>query len=158
MRGRKPADPALTVIQGDFNQSAEIVEPKWTMAFPSGAWGKRAAQLAKEQWEVVTAHMRGAGTLGPENVTEIEVYCTNYARWRLAEANVAENGPIVPAPKTGVPMHNPYLSVANAAADKVMKVAADLGLPPSMRGRVTRSNAQKKRQSAAAEYLGRKPA
>ena len=92
-------------------------------------------------------------TIGPENGGQIEIYCTNYARWRLAEAHVAENGPVLKAKKTGVPMLNLYLPVANKAAEIVNKIAADLGLPPSMRARVTRAHGMKKRALASDEFL-----
>ena len=149
--------PALNVVSGGFGLPGEVTAPAWPLKFPAD-WGKAAAEIAAEQWQIVTSHMRAAGTLGTENTAAIEIYSRAFARWRIAEAHVAEHGPIVPAPRTGVPMHNPYLAVANAAAATVLKAGADLGLPPSMRGRVGRANGTKKRASASDAYLGRTPA
>ena len=53
-----------------------------------------------------------------------------------AELHVNEFGAIVAAPRTGVPMQNPHLSIATKAADTVSRVAAELGLTPSSRQRV----------------------
>lgn len=157
MRGKKPvAAMAFNVVDGGFGAVPDLPEPEWTLRVDAAKWGKQAAMLASEQWDVVAAHMRAAGTVGPENAATIEVYCRQYARWLLAEAHVSEHGPIVAAPRTGVPMQNPYLSVANAAAALLIKTAAELGLPPSMRARVTKANGAKKKQSAADAYLGRK--
>lgn len=145
------------MIQGGFEGSS-IVEPDWRVSAPDADWGARAAKLASEQWGIITVAMRRAGTLSEENVGQVEVYCVNYARWKLAEAMVAKLGPIVKAPKTGVPMHNPYLAVANKAAEIVNKNAADLGLPPSMRGRVTKAKHAEKTQRVSDRYLKSVPA
>lgn len=155
MRGRKPSPasaPDLTVVQGVFGDSGVISEPEWAMGMPAD-WSAQTAQIAAEQWALVTSAMRVAGTLAAENAAQIEVYCINYARWKLAEAAVAKLGPIVKAPKTGVLMHNPYLAVANKAAEIVTKIAADLGLPPSMRGRVTKARRAEKTTRASDRYL-----
>lgn len=140
------------MIQGGFDERS-IAEPDWRIDAPDAEWGARAAELTSEQWRIITVAMRRAGTLSEENIGQVEVYCVNYARWKLAEAMVAKLGPIVKAPKTGVPMHNPYLDVANKAAVMVNKTAADLGLPPSMRGRVTKAKNAEKTQRASDRYI-----
>ena len=52
-----------------------------------------------------------------------------------------QHGVLVAAPRTGVPMHNPYLAVANKAAELVAKMASELGLTPAARGKVTKVGA-----------------
>ena len=142
MRGRKPA-PAqakANIISGVFPRGpVELVEPNWREKIAGEEWGKRQSKIASGRWREIVSAMRAMGTLGPENSSAIEIASTNYARWKLAEAHVAEHGPVVAAPRTGVPMQNPYLSIANSAAAIVIKLEAELGLPPSMRGRVTKS-------------------
>ena len=92
-------------------------------------------------WIELTDNLAAAGVLGRENGAACEIYCRNLIRMRAAEANVLEHGPIVAAPRTGVPMHNPYLAVANKAAELVAKVGGELGLTPAARGKVSKVGA-----------------
>lgn len=142
MRGRKP-NPAKAAGTADHSTESvadnrmpgAIVEPAWTiLAAPNYAEG--VAALAAEKWRELAGEMTALGTLGPENALALEILCVQYARWRLAEAEVAKYAPVIRAPKTGVAMQNPFLSIANAAADRFLKFAAELGLTPAMRGRV----------------------
>jgi P27 family predicted phage terminase small subunit len=159
VKGRKPAPAAAAsnVVAGPgADRGVELPEPDWMMAWPGEEWATRSAELASEFWEKVRFHMERAGTLGPENASALEILAINYARWRLAEAHVLAHGPVVAAPRTGVPMQNPYLSIANAAAEKVMKLEAELGLPPSMRARVSKAQGQKRAARASDAFLKQK--
>jgi P27 family predicted phage terminase small subunit len=151
MRGRKPAPepvpPPVPQPVPATNAPAPpvmapwdgITEPAWTMTPPgSQSYAAAVADLAAEKWSELLPQMQAVHTIGPENVAALEVLCTLYARWRVAEAQVAALGPLLKAAVTGVPMHNPYLSIANAAASLYLKYAAELGLTPAMRGRVAK--------------------
>lgn len=105
------------------------------------------------EWEAVIADLRRAGTLDRDNGAAIEIYVRNLVRMRVAERHLGEFGAIVPAPRTGVPMQNPYLAVANRAAEAVAKMAAELGLTPSSRGRVSKAPAGKRAARASDAYL-----
>ncbi|WP_448192717.1 phage terminase small subunit P27 family [Azospirillum sp. sgz301742] len=82
--------------------------------------------LARDEWKRVAAVLADRGDLGPETLGALEIYCINYGRWRDAEAHVAEHGAVVAAPKTGVPMHSPHLTVANRASEMCLKLAKAL--------------------------------
>ena len=155
MQGRKPVARADNVIAGPF-ATVPIDEPDWLIEFPGEAWGKRAAELASEKWTAAVSDMTRMRTLGPENKTALEMLAVNYARWRLSEAHLAKHGPVVAAPRTGVPMQNPYLSIANTASERVIKIEAELGLPPSMRGRVGRVTGQRQSTASADRFLAAK--
>ncbi len=155
MRGRKPkpARADSKVITGLFGGGAVVlVEPNWKVVIAGDDWQERQAEIAGEKWASVICSMTRDGTLSTENASAIEMLSVQWARWKLAEAHVAKHGPIVAAPRTGVPMQNPYLSVANAAAEKVLKIEAELGLPPSMRGRVGKATRTVTKQRAADAY------
>ena len=155
MRGRKPNPaPAAETFSNSTGTGADItlIEPAWVLEAPP-EWQRAAAALACEKWAEITAGMRAMGTLSPENALAIEVACVQYARWRLAEAQVAKLGPMLRAPVTGVPMQNPFLSVANAACDRFIKLAAELGLTPAMRGRVTKIGAKRAKNAGQALAL-----
>jgi hypothetical protein len=51
----------------------------------------------------------------------------------IAERHVAEHGPMVKAPRTGVPMHNPWLAIAQKCQATLMKL--DKVLQPPAAGK-----------------------
>ena len=138
VRGRKPTPVELKLVGGNAGKRAladEASLPK--VAGEPDMPPDFEGDLASE-WARVVADLRAAGTLGREIGAAIEIYVRNLVRMRRAEEHVTRFGPIVPAPRTGVPMHNPHLAIANAAAASVARMVAELGLTPSSRGRVTK--------------------
>jgi P27 family predicted phage terminase small subunit len=128
--GPKPAPLALTGgpgLDGDVIPPSQPGEPDMPVDFdPEHA----------EEWRKVVDDLKAMNVLGRENGAAVELYVRNLVRMRRCEAHLAQHGPIVAAPRTGVPMQNPYLAIANRAAETVAKMAAELGLTPSARGRV----------------------
>ena len=105
MRDSKSTSSAENVVKGPFAGAADdIQEPDWLLKFSHGEWGKASAEIASVRWHSAVAEMRRLRRLGPENATTLEIMAKHYARWRLAEAHVAEFGPVVSAPRAGVPM------------------------------------------------------
>lgn len=156
MRGRKPEPGRTTEAEsalagGAVPPAVGLAEPEWG-AVAAGEWGAAQAQAASERWAALKAEMERLGTLGPENATQLEAAAILYARWRLAEAQVARIGPVIKA-ANGIPMPNPYLGVANQALDRLMRLEAELGLTPSMRARVTKVNAKKQTLAGAARSV-----
>lgn len=146
MRGRKPAAPRTADAEaaharGVAPPAVAMDEPDWTH-LAGEEWGPAAARYAAERWQVIRREMERLGTLGPENGTQLEAAAVLYARWRLAEAKIAKLGPVVMA-KNGMAMPNPYLSVAQQALDRLMKIEGDLGLTPAMRARVGKVKANR---------------
>ncbi len=100
---------------------------------------KRARLDAPEQlsdaeravWNEAIDVIRAGGGEKKVNLAILEMYSRAVCRMRDAEAHVAEHGTIVPAPRTGVPMENPYLAVATKSAASVAKCATQLGLDES---------------------------
>ena len=156
MRGRKPS---AQLVLGPWGESVakDLPLPDWTMdcAEPD-AWGRRRAEIAQQRWQELTASMAAKQTLDQDNAVLIELAAGAYADWRLSEAHVAKYGPIVPAPRTGVPMHNPYKAIADAAGKRVLVYERELGISPIERGRVTPARKIAKKSSPADAYL--KPA
>ena len=137
MRGRKPIPPEQKLAA--YGLAIDELDLPKVAGEPEMPPGFDAAHAA--EWDAVVADLREAQTLSREIGATVEVYVRNLLRMRMAEGMVAEQGAIVFAPKTGVPMQNPYLAVANRAAKEVRSAAAELGLTPSSRGRVTKIKA-----------------
>lgn len=141
MRGRKPIPNVLSFPNASPVDAVEVQSP-----LPlSGE--------AEKCWRHVTEEMRRAGTLSEDCLHSIAIYCINWARLVEAEEKVKLLGSIIKAPKTQVPMHNPYLPVANRAAEMVMKLAAELGITPVSRARVSKAQSHRKVTRPADAFL-----
>jgi P27 family predicted phage terminase small subunit len=69
------------------------------------------------------------------------VYCQTFARWHQAEQMLAdpENGGLTIKTSTGSPMMNPLLRIAISSACDMIRFAAEFGLSPAARSRVSGS-------------------
>ena len=57
--------------------------------------------------------------------------------YRQAQVMIQAEGLLTLAPKIGVPMVNPYLSIANKQALLMTKAAIEMGLTPASRSKVS---------------------
>ena len=82
--------------------------------------------IAKSQWKARIKQLSERGDIKPEDLTNLEIYCENYAIWRHSVADLAKNGFII-VNSQGTQSRNPALS-AKAYAEKVMiKMSSLLG-------------------------------
>jgi hypothetical protein len=102
--------------------------------------------------------MTARGTYDTDNNALVEMAAAAYADWKLGEAHVAKFGPVVPAPKSNVPMHNPYKAIADGAFKRMVVAEDRLGIPPVERGRATKAGSKRKGKNAADAYLNSAPA
>ena len=105
--------------------------------FPAGARSRVAPPLpdhvtglAAEEWHRVVAVLHERGDLDAAILGTLESYAIHYERWRQAEAHVRDYGLMVEAPRTGVPMENPHVSIANKAASMTLRLAKALQILP----------------------------
>lgn len=149
--GKRPAIvQADNVVGGVFVGTSDgIPEPIWPT---TGPWGKRAAQIASERWHELIGHMQRLRTLGPENAVAVEIASMHYATWKLASDAVAERGPILHSEGGGL-YRNPYLEVANGAAERMLKIEDSMGIAPAMRGRVMKVTTARKADVGAQKFL-----
>lgn len=134
IRGRKPRPVELRLVDGNPGKRPVPEVPP-----PVSGRPKAPAFLkgeARKEWNRCIGLMQEMGTLGKETRAALAVYCKAWQRMLDAEAHVAQHGELVSAPRTGVPMHNPYLAIANQAAATVVRLAAEFGFTPSSRARL----------------------
>ena len=72
----------------------------------------------------------------------LEAYCVSYSLWKEAIENVFDKGTVVKAPKSGHPMQNPYLSIANKQFTNMHKIMAEFGLTPSSKTKIVVGDAK----------------
>ena len=150
VRGKKPKPAATRQAEGNRARRPIRVGPDTAAGLPDAP--AHLIDEALAEWHRMVPVLDGMGLLGKENRATLAIYCANWARMVEAEAHVSEHGSVVPAPRTGVPMHNPYLSIANKAAELVSKMAAEFGMTPSSRTRV--SGQARTEEDPADEFLG----
>ena len=66
----------------------------------------------------------------------LSLYCSVWSKWLRADRMVARSGEVLKAADGGL-YQNPYLAVANRALEQLSRLAAQLGLDPTARTRVT---------------------
>jgi P27 family predicted phage terminase small subunit len=55
----------------------------------------------------------------------------------MAEKRIQETGAVIKSPKSGFPIQNPFVGVANTALDQMRKFLIEFGLTPASRSRIT---------------------
>ena len=88
--------------------------------------------IAKSQRKARIKQLSERGDIKSEDLTNLEIYCENYAIWRHSVADLAKNGFSI-VNSQGTQSRNPALS-AKADAEKVMvKMSSLLGFDPVSR-------------------------
>lgn len=90
---------------------------------------------ARREWRRIGAELVQLGVVTVIDRAALAAYCTAWARWVDAEAQVARLGTIVKT-ANGNLIQNPYLAVANRALEQMTRLATEFGMTPSSRTRV----------------------
>lgn len=91
--------------------------------------------IAKTEWKRITKELHGLGLLTEVDRTALAVYCQNWQRWCEAEKEL-EKGGLVTTTEKGYMMQNPYVAIANKAAENMKKFLVEFGMTPASRSRV----------------------
>ena len=145
----------FTVIDGS---GLDVEEPNWDVLIPNagrskagdnGAW----REVARTEWRRVTAAMRAAGTLGPENRHQLQRLVLAYVRYDRAAAEMFKGGAVTKSPRTKVPMLNLWQCELRQADDDATKAEMELGIPPRRRASATAAKRTTKKRTAAHDFL-----
>lgn len=139
--GPPPKPTALRVVQGNpSNRPLPKNEPKPKTAVP--ACPSHLKESAKKEWRRITKELKVLGLISHIDRAALAAYCQAWGRWVEAEEKVAETNDIIKT-KGGNIIQNPYLSVANRALDQLTKIAAEFGMTPASRTRVSADTSNK---------------
>ena len=133
MPGPRPTPTKLLKLRGSWRAKTRNGEPEPEVCIPDRP--TFLCEIALAEWDAVTHELETMGTAAKVDHATVESYCVVYARWRNAEAALAEQGTVVKSPN-GYPILNPNLSVANEALRQMRAFAAELGLSPAARTRI----------------------
>jgi P27 family predicted phage terminase small subunit len=139
MRGRKPVPAAVTAVKGNpGKRKARADPPAPPEAAP--ACPDHLSDAARAEWRRIVPELLAVGVLATVDRAALALYCVAYARWEDAEQKLIESGGEVVKTRSGYPIQNPYLSIANKAMDQIHRYLAEFGMSPSSRMRVAKSS------------------
>jgi P27 family predicted phage terminase small subunit len=132
MVGRKPKPTALHEIEGTRNRRKNT-EPK---ADGSATCPKHLDKLAKAEWKRVAPRLASSGLLTALDRSALAAYCIAYSRLVQAQEHITQQGLVITSPKSGFPIQNPYVGIANTAMDMLRKYETEFGMTPASRCRI----------------------
>ena len=127
-----PGKRALNPAEPDFELVLNIDCPDWMGDHGRVLWETVAPELCKER------------ILAATDIQNLEVYCAAYDQFRMAQADIAQNGVTVSGAMGGV-IKNPAATALKEATSMMASYGGMLGLDPSSRQRMMGSG--KKKQS-----------
>lgn len=135
MRGRKPKPTELKRLQGNpGGRALNKHEPKPALEAPTAPSHLDAG--AKREWRRIVPLLVKLRLLSKIDRAALAIYCQAVSRMEMAQKKIAEEGEVTTAP-SGYPVQSPYLAIYNKAAEQVVKIAAEFGLTPSSRSRIS---------------------
>jgi P27 family predicted phage terminase small subunit len=138
MAGRKPTPTALKQLNGNpGKRPLNRNEPKFS---GTPTCPKHLDKAARAEWKRVADELSAQGLLTTVDRAALAAYCSAWARWINAEEQVQKFGAVIKSPKSGFPIQNPYVGIANTALDQMRKFAIEFGMTPSSRSRISASS------------------
>lgn len=142
-RGPKPKPTSLKLLSGTARKHRlNLNEPKVPPSIPDAP--DHLSGEAQVEWARVTAEMANMGILSRLDRGTLAAYAQAYGRWvaaeralaRMAERDAVTAG-IVIRTKSGNAIQNPLVGAANKAMADMVRYAAEFGMTPSSRTRVS---------------------
>lgn len=138
MKGPRPVPTQLNKIRGNPGKRAvNKQEPKSVPVSADVPPPEHLGEIASDTWKQMVAMLAGSRVITELDLMALELYVTAYQTYREAHMKLAEEGPIVVSPRSGYPVQSPHLGIANVAHGQMVKLAAEFGLTPSSRSRIT---------------------
>lgn len=135
MAGRRPKPTALKELAGNPGKRAmNRSEPKFS-GLPTCP--SHLDKQAKAEWKRISKELSAVGLLTSVDRAALAAYCQCWSRWVQAEKKIQETSLVVKAAKSGYPIQNPYVGIANTALDLMKKFLTEFGLTPASRSRLS---------------------
>lgn len=149
MRGRKNLPTVLKLLKGNpGHRPPPEDEPKPEPNIPKCP--KHLDKEARQEWNRMVKELESLGMLTNLDKAVFALYCQTYSTWAQASRQIQEKGMVfTTAPSTrtlkdgsvkvsggGLPIVNPYFSIADKAKEQMMKALIEMGMTPSSRSRV----------------------
>lgn len=136
LRGPKRQPTALRIMRG--NPGKQRINGREPRPAPLSADcpDEIAEAVARAEWERIAPGLIASGQVTTVDRATLIGYCQKWAQWQALEREAAA-APFVALTATGYPIPSPALGMANKAFTLMLKAAAELGMTPSGRSRVS---------------------
>lgn len=94
--------------------------------------------VALTEWRRLTPMLRTARQITDGDRAMLVLFCQEWSRAQRTQERLIANGDVVAHPTTKQPMRNPFALAHRHAVEECRRLAAELGLSPSSRSKVTR--------------------
>lgn len=133
--GRQPKPTVLKRLAGNpGKRKLPSQEPRPTGGIPSCP--KHLSKIAREEWSRLSGELGRIGLLTSIDRAALAAYCAAYARWVDGQKLLDKGGMTTLTPQ-GMVMVSPYVTIVNKAVDQMVSIAAQFGMTPASRARVS---------------------
>lgn len=136
MRGPRPQPTALRILRGNPSKRPINANEPQHVPLDSACPVELVDPVARTEWDRLAPMLTIRGQVTVVDRGTFIGYCLKYAQWQALETEARLHPFIVKAP-SGYPIPNPALGMANRVFMLMLKAAAELGITPSSRSRVT---------------------
>jgi len=135
-RGRKPKPIAQRIAEGNpgkrsLNHPGVMLKP----ALPTAPASLTA--VAKIEWTRLAKELFDAGLLTNADRNALANYCEAWADWVDAREKINLPGGKTTTTEKGYEMQSVWVGIANKAAASMHRIAAEFGLTPASRARIS---------------------
>jgi P27 family predicted phage terminase small subunit len=136
MRGRKPIPTAVKLLRNNPGRRPLNDDEPIHDAIDVTCPDDLVDPVARAEWDRVAVILRDCGQVTVVDRATLIGYCLKYAQWKALEREARLHPFLVRSP-SGYPIPNPALGMANKVFGLMLKAAAELGITPSSRSRVS---------------------
>jgi P27 family predicted phage terminase small subunit len=138
-RGRKPDPPALRVAKE--NDARTVLPGPFALLRDGGAPEKPEViamdEVASAEWDRLVELLDGRSILSPADLALMTAYCSAWSTMIRCRQELQGQPLTVSNERTGALKAHSLLGTLSGAQSDVVKFAAELGLTPGERGRIT---------------------
>lgn len=142
--GRKPKPLQLKILEGNPGKRplpTSGPQPAYEELPPPP---DHLDDIARQEWERIAPGLHAMNLLATVDTAALAAYCTAYSRWSRAEEGIKrairpdqpESGLMIQT-TNGNWVQNPLVGTAHKAASDMVKYAAEFGMTPSARMRLS---------------------
>ena len=157
--GRKPKPTALRLVEGNRGKRP-INKAEAVIALAEPTPPAFLCDDAKVEWGRVCSALYAAGLMTELDRAALAAYAAAYGRWAQAERAINRmaakdelNAALMIKTTSGNAIQNPLVGIANKAKADMVRYAAEFGMTPSARSRVTATPEEREQENKAARYF-----
>ncbi|BBZ93106.1 phage terminase small subunit P27 family [Bradyrhizobium diazoefficiens] len=158
--GRRPLPTHLKLLRGNPGQRKLPNEPQPEQLPDVPEPPPFITGYAADEWWITGTELHRMGLLTKIDCATLAAYCHAYGQWRMAAealARMAANDPVMNGQiiktKYGDAAANPLVNIARKHAGDMVRYAAEFGLTPAARSRISATNPADSSQSKFAGLI-----